>query len=148
MNIEVVTEDDLTDLLPLMRGYCDFYKVTPTDDQLMALARALIAEPDHDGIQLVARDDDGRALGFATLYWTWQTLSASRTAIMNDLFVHPDARGTGLADALIEESRRRSGHHGATSMGWETAKDNFRAQKVYERVGGKREEWISYSLDT
>ena len=67
---------------------------------------------------------------------------------MNDLFVHADARGTGLAEALIEECRVRAGRRGATSLGWQTAKDNQRAQKVYERVGGKRAEWVDYSLDT
>jgi RimJ/RimL family protein N-acetyltransferase len=33
-------------------------------------------------------------------------------------------------------------------MGWETAKDNARAQRLYERIGASRAEWIDYSLDT
>jgi ribosomal protein S18 acetylase RimI-like enzyme len=65
---------------------------------------------------------------------------------MNDLFVHPDARGSGAAEALILECRERAGRRGATSLSWQTAKDNARAQKLYERVGGKREEWVDYSL--
>ena len=69
-------EDDLAELLPLMRGYCDFYEVAPSDDALLALSRALIADPEREGLQLIARDDDGRALGFATIFWTWSTLSA------------------------------------------------------------------------
>ena len=52
-------------------------------------------------MQLIARDDDGRAIGFATIFWTWTTLSASRLGVMNDLFVVADARGGGHADALI-----------------------------------------------
>ena len=143
-----MTEGDLDELLPLMRGYCDFYEVEPADDALLALARALIADPDCEGFQLLARDDSGRALGFATVYWTWSTLSASRIAVMNDLFVHRDARGSGMAEALIEDCRRRAGCRGATSLGWQTAKDNLRAQAVYERVGAKREEWVDYSLAT
>ena len=66
---------------------------------------------------------------------------------MNDLFVSPEARGSGVAEALIEECRGRAGGTAATSLGWQTAKDNHRAQSVYERVGGKREEWVDYSLD-
>ena len=66
---------------------------------------------------------------------------------MNDLFVHSDARGSGLADALIEECRVRARRRGAASLSWQTAKDNIRAQAVYERVGAKRAEWIDYSLD-
>ncbi len=34
------------------------------------------------------------------------------------------------------------------SLGWQTAKDNLRAQAVYDRVGGTREEWLDYSIDT
>ena len=148
MHIATVTEDDLEDLLPLMRGYCDFYEVEPADDALLALARSLIADPDCEGFQIIARERSGRAVGFATVYWSWSTLSASRIAVMNDLFVHADARGTGLAEALIEECRVRAGRRGATSLGWQTAKDNQRAQRVYERVGGQRSEWVDYSLDT
>ena len=147
MNISTVTESDLADLLPLMRAYCDFYETEPADEQLLALARALLTDPDCEGFQLIARDDDGRALGFSTVYWSWSTLSASRTAILNDLFVHPDARGTGLAEALIEASRRRAAAR-ARSISWQTAKDNLRAQRVYERIGAKREEWVDYSLET
>lgn len=130
-----------------MRAYCAFYRVAPSDERLLALARALLAEPACEGFQLIARDGHGRAMGFATVYWSWSTLRAARKAIMNDLFVHPEARGSGLAEALIEECRVRSGQRGATSMSWQTAKDNTRAQRVYERVGAKREEWIDYSLD-
>lgn len=148
MHITVVAEADLPDLLPLMRAYCDFYEVAPSDEELLALARSLLADPDCEGFQLIARDSEGRALGFATVFWGWSTLAAARKGIMNDLFVHPDARGSGLAEALIEECRVRSGRHGAVSMGWQTAKDNLRAQTLYERVGARREEWLDYSLDT
>ena len=148
MLIAEVTETDLPDLLPLVRAYCDFYEVTPGDDELLALSRALIADPELEGFQLIARDSNGRALGFATVFWTWSTLSAAREATMNDLFVHSDARGLGLADALIEECRERARRRGAVSLNWQTAKDNLRAQAVYERVGAKRSEWIDYSLDT
>jgi hypothetical protein len=41
--ISVVGESALDELLPLMRGYCDFYKVNPSDEDLLALSRALIA---------------------------------------------------------------------------------------------------------
>lgn len=148
MHIAVVGEPDMAELLPLMRAYCDFYGVAPGDDALLGLARALLADPDREGFQLIARDDEGRAVGFATVYWSWSTLAAARTAVMNDLFVHPDARGTGLAEALVEECRVRSGRRGAVSMGWQTRKDNARAQRLYERVGASRAEWVDYSLDT
>jgi len=147
MRIDTVGEGDLADLLPLMRGYADFYEVEPSADALLALSRALIADPEREGVQFIARDDDGRAIGFATVYWLWSTTRASRIGLMNDLFVAPDGRGTGAAEALIERCRSACRDHGATRLTWRTAKDNLRAQTVYDRVGGTREEWLDYSLD-
>ena len=148
--ISVVSEADLEDLLPLLRGYCDFYEVAPSDDALLALSRALIADPEREGMQLIARRVGGdgvpRAVGFATIYWTWQTLNAARLAVMNDLFVAEEARGTGLAERLIASCRERSAIHGARELAWQTAKDNYRAQKVYDRIGGSKSEWLDYSL--
>jgi GNAT superfamily N-acetyltransferase len=145
--IATVTEDDLDDLLPLVRGYLTFYEVDPPDSEVLALSRALLADPEREGLQLIARDEAGAAIGFATIFWTWSTLSASRIAVMNDLFVDPSARGTGLADELINACVARCRERGdITSLGWQTAKDNHRAQAVYERVGGVREEWLDYSL--
>ena len=62
-SIATVTEDDLGDLLPLMRGYCDFYEVAVADEQLLAISRALIADPAREGVQLIARADE-RPVGF------------------------------------------------------------------------------------
>ena len=147
VEIALVTEEDLTELLPLMRGYCDFYGVAPSDDALLAMSRTLIDNPKLEGMQLIARDDDGRAVGFATIFWTWTTLSASRIGVMNDLFVAGDSRGAGLAEGLIRECVERCRARGAKSLGWQTAKDNHRAQAVYERVGGERSAWLDYSID-
>ena len=144
--IATVTEADLDDLLPLMRGYCDFYEVAPSDEALLALSRNLIEHPD-EGLQLIARQDDGAAVGFATVYWTWQTLSASRLGVMNDLFVSEAARGGGYADALIAECAARCRERGATDLAWQTARTNERAQAVYDRVGAQRDDrWLDYSL--
>jgi GNAT superfamily N-acetyltransferase len=144
--IATVTEADLPDLLPLLRGYCDFYEVAPSDDALLALARTLIADP-AQGVQLIARDDDGAAIGFATIFWTWSTLSASRLGVMNDLFVSEQARGGGVADALIAACADRCRERGAPELAWQTAHTNVRAQAVYDRVGARRDErWLDYSL--
>ena len=145
--IATVTEADLDELLPLMRGYCDFYEVAPSDEALLAMSRRLIADPALEGVQLIARDDDGTAVGFATVFWTWQTLSASRLGVMNDLFVAEGARGGGHADALIAACAERCRAHGATDLAWQTARTNLRAQAVYDRVGATRDDrWLDYSL--
>jgi GNAT superfamily N-acetyltransferase len=147
LSTHLVGEADLSDLLPLMRAYCDFYEVDPPDEALLAMSRALIGDPTREGVQLVARNRDGAAVGFATVFWSWSTLSAARVGVMNDLFVLPEARGQGAAEALIAACAERCREHGAATLEWQTAKDNLRAQAVYERVGAKREEWLDYSLE-
>jgi GNAT superfamily N-acetyltransferase len=148
MQIGTVTEEDLADLLPLMRAYCDFYESHPSDDALLALSRALIADPEHEGVQFLARGDGRGAIGFATLFWSWETNAGARIGVMNDLFVSPPWRGTGVADALIAACRDRCNDRGAARLTWQTAPDNRRAQAVYDRVGANREEWVDYWLDT
>ena len=141
-----VGESDLQELLPLVRAYCDFYEVAPTDEALLAVSRALIADPDREGVQLMARDNGMEAVGFATVYWSWDTLIADRVGIMHDLFVRPSDRGTGVADLLIDACMQECRRHGAAKLGWQTARDNARAQAVYKRVGATRDEWIDYWL--
>ena len=141
-----VATADLANLLPLVRGYCDFYEVAPSDDALLAVSRALIADPDREGVQLIARSEGGDAVGFATVYWTWDTLIAARVGVMHDLFVVPAARGTGIADLLIDACVQECRRHGAAKLGWQTAPDNTRARRVYERIGATKDEWVDYWL--
>ena len=146
--IEPVTERDLDDLVPLMRAYCDFYASAPSDADLLALSRALIADPEREGVQLIARNDEGATVGFATIFWSWSTTQAFRIGVMNDLFVAPEARGTGLAEALIGACAARCAARGARRLEWQTAVDNHRAQAVYDRVGGERSDrWVDDGLD-
>jgi GNAT superfamily N-acetyltransferase len=145
VTIDRVTEVDLEALLPLMRAYCDFYEVSPSDEALRGMSRALIADPEREGVQLLAQND-GRAVGFATIFWSWATTSAERIGVMNDLYVAPEGRGTGAAEALIEACRAECAARGAGKLTWQTAPDNERAMKVYERVGATREQWVDYWL--
>jgi ribosomal protein S18 acetylase RimI-like enzyme len=145
IEITRVGEGDLSELLPLLRAYCDFYDVSPSDDDLLALARALIADPARDGVQLLARAGE-EAIGFATIYWSWATTIASRIGVMNDLFVAPSARGSGAAEQLIRACVDECRRHGATELTWQTAPDNERAQRLYDRVGATRSQWVDYSL--
>jgi GNAT superfamily N-acetyltransferase len=141
-----VADADLDDLLPLMRGYCDFYSVSPTDEDLLGLSRALIEDPEREGVQLIARGDDGGPLGFASVFWTWDTTEGGRIAVMNDLYVDAEARRLGVGTGLIEACRVEARRRGARRLAWQTALDNTSAQSVYDRIGGERAQWLDYSL--
>jgi GNAT superfamily N-acetyltransferase len=111
------------------------------------MSQALIADPVHEGMQLLATAD-GEDAGFATLFWSWETTSSGRIGVMNDLFVNPDFRGRGVSSVLISACLDRCRDHGAVRMVWQTAVDNVAAQAVYDHVGATRESWIDYWLDT
>ena len=140
---------DIEELLPLMRAYCDFYAVSPSDEDLLALSRALIEDPAREGVQFIARRADGAPLGFATVFWTWSTTRGARIGVMNDLFVAPEARGAGggrVGERLIAACAERCRAHGAVSLTWQTALDNVRAQALYDRIGARRSQWLDYDL--
>lgn len=142
----VSNESQVQRVLPLMRQYCEFYHAAPTDEALLTMARALVADPTHEGMQLLATDG-GADLGFATLFWSWETTISSRVGVMNDLYVVPAARGRGVSSALVDACLERCREHGASRMIWQTALDNHRAQAVYDHFGATREQWLDYWLD-
>ena len=141
-----VTAGDVGEVMPLLRGYCEFYEAAPSEAALRGVCEALLEAPDTAGIQLVARLDEGTAVGLATLLWTFSTLNAGPIGLMNDLYVAPAARGRGIGAKLIEACAGECMHHGAIALEWYTAPSNKRAQAVYDRTGASREEWINYSL--
>jgi GNAT superfamily N-acetyltransferase len=146
VRIDRVRVVDLPVLMPMLRAYCDFYEVDPRDDRLVALCRALIEDP-TEGEQAIARDGEGRPLGFATVFWTWQTLDAARIGVLNDLYVVPDARGTGVGRRLIEYCRALCRQRAAAKLVWETAPDNEIAQRLYDGIGAERSTWLTYEID-
>ena len=141
-----VTESDLAALLPLVRAYCDFYGVAPSRGARRAPGRRRGAEPQGEGVPQHAPDEAGRPAGFATVYWSWDTLVAARVGVMHDLFVTPEQRGRGIAEALIGACRAECRDHDAVKLGWQTARDNDRARRLYERVGAIEDQWIDYWL--
>ena len=102
MAVREATEADLPALVPLLRGYVEFYETNPSDEQLEAMARDVIAAPEDRAFMLVATDDDDEVVGFALNQWKWSSLNGARVVVMDDLFVAESARGAGHADALIE----------------------------------------------
>ncbi len=143
--IAQVRAADLSELVPLMEAYCRFYQTAPGADALTNLAEALLADP-REGLQLIARDGADRAVGFATLYWSWDTTEALRVAVMHDLYVDPDTRGGGVGRALIDACAAEADTHGCRRLDWTTAPGNATAQRVYDRTDADRSTWVHYAL--
>jgi GNAT superfamily N-acetyltransferase len=146
--IRPAAETDIAALLPLLRGYCNFYKANPPDEGLERMVRAIIAAPDDEAFLLVAEGDDrGELVGFAACGWKWSSLRAARIVVLEDLFVSEAARGRGYANALIEATSDLARRHDAPAVTWLTAPDNHGAQAVYNRVGGRSSPFLEYELE-
>ncbi len=148
MPIRAATVRDLPALLPLLRAYCDFYDADPPADGLESMARGAIELPDDQAFLLVVTPDDAdEPFGFACCWWKWSSLRGARIVFLDDLFVHPDRRGAGHADALIEAVAERARAGGAPVVAWLTQPTNKRARAVYDRVGGESEPLLAYELE-
>lgn len=138
---------DFSQLKALMVAYIvDFYQFRqPEDDKLDGLIHHLLEH--KDGIQFVAETEEGTLTGFATLYFTFSTLRAAKVAVMNDLYVVEAERGSGAAAKLYAACKGYAARNGYGNLSWVTAKDNLRAQAFYDKMGGERCDWITYSVN-
>jgi GNAT superfamily N-acetyltransferase len=137
--------EEIEEMLPLIRAYCEFYETEPNDEGLRRMFETLISDPGQ-GAVFIARDG-GKAVGFATLDWKWSSLKAARIGYLEDLFVDPETRGKGIADALIAVCADRCRELGMPAMEWLTAPDNHRAQTVYNRTGADSDTYVEYDLE-
>ncbi len=146
MRIAPAAREDLDDVVGLFAAYQEFYAGHPRDEDQNRRFLARFVAPSDDGLLLIARDDEGGAIGFANLYWTFSSVAAEEHALMNDLFVAEAARGKDVGHALIEAAGREAASRGHTTMSWQTALDNRPAQRLYERFDAERSVWFEYEI--
>src|SRR5699024_7384167 len=99
--IRPTEQTDKEKVTPLMSEYIvDFYKrPRPSVEKVHRLIDILVEQ--KDGIQYVA-EVSGELVGFATLYFTFNTTRADKITVMNDLYVIERFRGTGVAQKLFK----------------------------------------------
>ena len=127
---------DLAVLAPLFDDYRQFYG-RPSD---VAAARAFLRERfDHgESILFLAHAADV-AVGFTQLYPSFSSVSLARTFILNDLFVVPGQRRSGVGSALLRAATDHARALGAVRVTLNTDIQNTSAQAVYETRGWKRD---------
>jgi len=143
-SIRPATVHDLDVVAPLFDAYRSFYG-RPSD---LARARAFLAErfQHHESIIFLALDASG-AVGFTQLYPVFSSVSCTRKYLLNDLFVGPAARGSGVARALLVAAADFARAQGAASLSLSTGVGNAVAQRLYESLGWTRDEsFYEYNL--
>ncbi|WP_082145509.1 GNAT family N-acetyltransferase [Microvirga massiliensis] len=128
----------------LYAGYAAFYRVEQTP-QMRETVWTWLSDPDHEVEGLVALDGSGRVVGLAHFRPFARPLSATTGGFLDDLFVSPDARGSGAAQALIGAVADTGRERGWSVIRWITAEDNYRARAVYDRLA-ERTKWLTYDI--
>lgn len=121
---------DRSDWERLARGYKAFYETEHPDTRYDETWRALIADERVHGL---AARVDGRMVGIAHYLFHAQTWSADN-CYLQDLFTTEDARGRGVASALIDAVAAAARARGAAKYYWLTKADNDRARALYDRI--------------
>ncbi len=136
---------DLDLVAPLFDAYRQFYGQTPD----LALAREFLRErlERDQSVIFLALGSDGSAAGFTQLYPSFSSASARRIFILNDLFVAPAARRSGVGQRLLDAAAEFGRGAGAVRLTLSTAHSNTAAQALYEAHGWRRDEvFRSYHL--
>jgi len=134
-------------LLSLIRGLADYeklsYEVIATEEQLAAELGA--AQP---VVRALVAERAGRALGFALYFFSFSTFLARQGLYLEDLYVLPEARGSGIGRALLVELARRAAERGCGRMEWSVLDWNVDAQRFYRSLGARpMDEWTVWRLD-
>lgn len=118
----------------LWTGYLAFYDTTvPEAVYASTFARLLGSDP-QDFSCLIA-EADGRPVGLAHYLFHRHGWKIENTCYLQDLYVAPEARGTGLGRMLIEAVYAAADAAGAPSVYWLTQDFNHTARQLYDRVG-------------
>jgi len=114
----------------LARGYKAFYRTELPDERYDETWRLLLA---NERIHGLAARLDGRMVGIAHYLFHAQTWSAD-ACYLQDLFTAEDARGRGVATALIEAVAAAARARGTAKYYWMTKADNRTARALYDRI--------------
>lgn len=131
MKIDNLRADDHDAWRDLWAGYQRFYVVTlPEATTATTWSRILEGRIGAFG----ARDSDDRLIGIVHYLFHDDTWSVQPTCYLQDLYVVPEARGTGAGRKLIEAVAEAAKGRGAGSTYWLTHETNATGRRLYDRL--------------
>jgi GNAT superfamily N-acetyltransferase len=90
---------------------------------------------------------DGEVVGLALWFLNFSTFRGTHGIYLEDLFVHPDHRGSGLGRALLTELAEECVREGYGRLEWAVLDWNAPAIGFYESLGAApRDGWTVYRL--
>lgn len=142
--IRQATLDDLDQLIPLFDAYRRFYGQQSDD----IVARQFLNDrlTRNESIVLIAENDSGAAVGFVQLYPTFSSILAAPMYVLSDLFVIPEARRRGVGTQLLASAAEAARTAGAVRLELATAITNISAQRLYEALGWRKDDFYLYGI--
>ncbi|SDJ82469.1 GNAT family N-acetyltransferase [Billgrantia gudaonensis] len=130
----------------LFRGYADYYGLPASQSTLDTVWNWIhdAEEPFHCRLAVTP---DGEAVGLMHFRAMPSPLRGTRVGFLDDLFVDPGHRGSGVVDAMLEGLTAEARHLGWPFVRWITREQNYRARAVYDRWA-THTDWQTYQLET
>ncbi|MBQ0937578.1 GNAT family N-acetyltransferase [Ideonella paludis] len=143
LTTRLATGADLPELAGLFDAHRQFHELPSDVPAVRAFLEARVASGEAR-ICVAQREGQGALLGFALICPTWCFGRMARTAMLNDLYVSPNARRCGVGRVLMLAAREEATQMGAVMMDLFTAHTNTEAQALYESLGWELDTTLRY----
>ncbi len=91
---------------------------------------------------------DGMPQGFALFFHNFSTFEGKPGVYLEDLFVRPEARGSGLGKALLSALAKIAVERDCARLEWSVLDWNDPAIQFYKKLGAKpMDEWTVFRVD-
>jgi ribosomal protein S18 acetylase RimI-like enzyme len=129
--IRLASQDDAAEVARLMIAFRNWWgRDEPGDDVFEAGVARLLADPNTD--YLLAGDP---AVGVCGLRYRFAVWTGTEDCCLEDLFVDPEARRSGLGRALVEAAFERARERGCARMELDANEANPAAVGLYRSLG-------------
>lgn len=143
MKIRPYEKRDAKDLTALIRALAAYEKLTPPTP---AAARRLLADIGRR-IHVLLAEVDGQAVGYAIYLFTYSSFLARPTLYLEDLFVLPEHRRSGLGARFFQALRAAARREKCGRLEWIVLTWNTPAHRFYRKLGAKRlDDWLLYRM--
>jgi GNAT superfamily N-acetyltransferase len=140
---------DKSQWLILWQGYLEFYKTELSADQTERTWQRIL-DPEFN-MNCAVAEEDGAVIGFVTYNLQNSTWSPNGHCYLEDLFVDPNARGSGVGRSLIDYVKTFAIEKKCSRLYWNTDEDNATARKLYDTYvpeSGKRQYRVPITPNT
>jgi GNAT superfamily N-acetyltransferase len=135
VTIRAAVAEDFDIWLPLWQAYLEFYKATLAHETTLTTWQRLLdaREPMHAAVAEVG----GTAVGIVHFIEHRSCWTTGNYMYLQDLFVAPEARGSGVGRALIEHVYAEAAARGCSRVWWLTHESNTPAMVLYDQVADR-----------